>query len=69
MSLGTGEQPGILLLPTLRAEYGGWYTCAAANAFGRDEEDFLVVVGRKHPFPPPPFLLIYIYSSYAKADL
>ena len=66
MSLGTGKQLGVLLLPTLRVEYGGWYTCAAANAFGRDEEDFLVVVGRKYPSP---LLLLYIYSSYAKADL
>ena len=47
MLVGSGER-GVLTLSPLRVDQGGWYTCAAANRFGRDEEDFLVVAGSKY---------------------
>ena len=47
MSFESMEQ-GVLTLSPLQAKHGGWYTCAAANRFGRDEKDFLVVAGCKH---------------------
>ena len=43
--VSSGRQ-GTLTL-SLHVDSGGWYTCAAANRFGRVEKDFLVVVGRK----------------------
>ena len=43
------------------------YAVICRPAFGRDEQDFQMTVECKYPFHPP-LLLLYIYSSYAKAD-
>ena len=39
---------GNLTLSFLQTKDGGWYTCAAANRFGRAERDFLLIVGGKY---------------------
>ena len=42
---------GTYTLSPLQVGDGGWYTCAAANRFGRDEKDFLLVAGGKYMHP------------------
>ena len=38
-------QQGTLTISSLKLTDSGWYTCAADDQFGRDEMDFLLLVG------------------------
>ena len=49
----SAEPPGLtiedtgLTLSNVKVSQSGWYTCSAANQWGREEHDFLVIVGGK----------------------
>ena len=66
--LTKGEKDqGTLTLSSLKLTHSGWYTCVADNCSGRDEKDFLLLVGGEvHLDLCLVILFMYTYSVQYK---